>query len=221
MSNILNSNFILNARAVSGFDMIVGILAAFLIGLFIFVIYKKTFLGVMFSVNFGMSLIGMCMITCAVILAVSSNVVLSLGMVGALSIVRFRTAVKDPLDIVFLFWSITAGIIVGAGMIPLAVVTSLLTGTVMVLFVNRKSRRTPYIIVINCVNSDVEDSVMDIIEAKTGKAIIKGKTVSKSGMELTVEVQLKDGYSKFLNDIINIEGVENAVMVSYNGQYMG
>ena len=221
MSNILNSNFILNARAVSGFDMIVGILAAFLIGLFIFVIYKKTFLGVMFSVNFGMSLIGMCMITCAVILAVSSNVVLSLGMVGALSIVRFRTAVKDPLDIVFLFWSITAGIIVGAGMIPLAVVTSLLTGTVMVLFVNRKSRRTPYIIVINCVNSDVEDSVMDIIESKTGKAIIKGKTVSKSGMELTVEVQLKDGYSKFLNDIINIEGVENAVMVSYNGQYMG
>ncbi len=150
MGDILNSSFITNATAVSGFDMIVGILAAFLVGLFIFVIYKKTFLGVMFSVNFGMSLIGMSMITCAVILAVSSNVILSLGMVGALSIVRFRTAVKDPLDIVFLFWSITAGIIIGAGMIPLAVVTSLLTGTVMVMFVNRKSRRTPYIIVINC-----------------------------------------------------------------------
>jgi len=221
MGDILNSSFITNATAVSGFDMIVGILAAFLVGLFIFVIYKKTFLGVMFSVNFGMSLIGMSMITCAVILAVSSNVILSLGMVGALSIVRFRTAVKDPLDIVFLFWSITAAIIIGAGMIPLAVVTSLLTGTVMVMFVNRKSRRTPYIIVINCENSDVEDSVMDVIEAKTGKAIIKGKTVSKTGMELTVEVQLKDGYSKFLNEIINIEGVENAVMVSYNGQYMG
>ena len=221
MNSILNSNFITNATAVSGFDMIVGVMSAFLIGLFIFVVYKKTFLGVMFSVNFGMSLIGMSMITCAVILAVSSNVVLSLGMVGALSIVRFRTAVKDPLDIVFLFWSITAGIIVGAGMIPLAAVTSILMGTVMVLFVNKKSRRTPYIIVINCENSDVEDSVMDVIEAKTGKSIIKGKTVSKAGMELTVEVQLKDGYSKFLNDIIDIKGVENAVMVSYNGQYMG
>lgn len=221
MSDILNSNFITNAVAVSGFDMIVGILTAFLIGLFIFVIYKKTFLGVMFSVNFGMSLIGMSMITCAVILAVSSNVVLSLGMVGALSIVRFRTAVKDPLDIVFLFWSITSGIIVGAGMIPLATVTSLLTGTVLVLFVNKKSRRTPYILVINCQNSDLEDAVMEIIESKTEKSIIKGKTVSKTGMELTVEIQLKDGHSKFINEIINIEGVENAVMVSYNGQYMG
>lgn len=221
MDSILNSNFITNAAAVSGFDMVFGIMSAFLIGLFIFVVYKKTFLGVMFSVNFGMSLIGMSMITCAVILAVSSNVVLSLGMVGALSIVRFRTAVKDPLDIVFLFWAITAGIVIGAGMIPLAVVTSLLMGIVMIVFVNKKSRRTPYIVVVNCENSDIEDSIMNVIEAKTGKSIIKGKTVSKTGMELTIEVTLNDGYSKFLNDIININGVENAIMVSYNGQYMG
>lgn len=221
MDSILNSNFLKNATAVSGFDMIVGVMVAFVIGLFIFVVYKKTFSGVMFSANFGLSLIGMCMITSAVILAVSSNVVLSLGMVGALSIVRFRTAVKDPLDIVFLFWSITAGIIVGAGMIPLAVVTSLLMGIVMTVFVNKKSRKTPYILVINCENSDVEDDVMKIIDEKTGKSLIKGKTVSKDGMELTVEVLLKDGYSKFVNEIINIKGVVNAVMVSYNGEYMG
>ncbi|WP_010249734.1 DUF4956 domain-containing protein [Acetivibrio cellulolyticus] len=221
MGSILNSNFLKNATAVSGFDMIIGVMVAFLIGLFIFVVYKKTFSGVMFSANFGLSLIGMSMITSAVILAVSSNVVLSLGMVGALSIVRFRTAVKDPLDIVFLFWSITAGIIVGAGMIPLAVVTSLLMGIVMTVFVNKKSRKTPYILVINCENSDVEDDVMNIIEAKTDKSIIKGKTVSKVGMELTVEVLLKDGYSKFVNDVININGVTNAVLVSYNGEYMG
>lgn len=221
MGSILNSNFLKNATAVSGFDMIVGVMVAFLIGLFIFVVYKKTFSGVMFSANFGLSLIGMCMITSAVILAVSSNVVLSLGMVGALSIVRFRTAVKDPLDIVFLFWSITAGIIVGAGMIPLAVVTSLLMGIVMTVFVNKKSRKAPYILVINCENSDVEDDIMNIIETKTGKSIIKGKTVTKDGMELTVEVLLKDGYSKFINEIIDIKGVINAVMVCYNGEYMG
>ena len=221
MGSILNSNFLKNATAVSGFDMMVGVMVAFLIGLFIFVVYKKTFSGVMFSANFGLSLIGMCMITSAVILAVSSNVVLSLGMVGALSIVRFRTAVKDPLDIVFLFWSITAGIIVGAGIIPLAVVTSLLMGIVMTVFVNKKSRKIPYILVINCENSDVEDDVMNIIEEKTGKSLVKGKTVSKDGMELTVEVLLKDGYSKFVNEIISIKGVLNAVMVSYNGEYMG
>lgn len=221
MDSILNSSFIKNATAVSGFDMFLGIIVSFLIGFFIYMVYKKTFSGVMFSANFGLSLIGMAMITCAVILAVSSNVVLSLGMLGTLSIVRFRTALKDPFDIVFLFWAITSGIIVGAGMIPLAVVTSLLMGIVMTVFVNRKSRTTPYIIVINCENSDVEDGVIDLIESKSAKSTIKGKTVSKAGMELTVEVQLKDGYSKFVNDIIKIEGVVNAVMVSYNGEYMG
>ncbi len=221
MDSILNSSFIKNATAVSGFDMFLGIIVSFLIGFFIYMVYKKTFSGVMFSANFGLSLIGMAMITCAVILAVSSNVVLSLGMLGTLSIVRFRTALKDPFDIVFLFWAITSGIIVGAGMIPLAVVTSLLMGIVMTVFVNRKSRTTPYIIVINCENSDVEDGVLDLIESKSAKSTIKGKTVSKTGMELTVEVQLKDGYSKFVNDIIEIEGVVNAVMVSYNGEYMG
>lgn len=221
MDSILNSSFIKNATAVSGFDMFLGIIVSFLIGFFIYMVYKKTFSGVMFSANFGLSLIGMAMITCAVILAVSSNVVLSLGMLGTLSIVRFRTALKDPFDIVFLFWAITSGIIVGAGMIPLAVVTSLLMGSVMTVFVNRKSRTAPYIIVINCENSDVEDGVIDLIESKSAKSTIKGKTVSKAGMELTVEVQLKDGYSKFVNDIIKIEGVVNAVMVSYNGEYMG
>ncbi|EGD48982.1 hypothetical protein Cpap_3410 [Ruminiclostridium papyrosolvens DSM 2782] len=221
MDSILNSSFIKNATAVSGFDMFLGIIVSFLIGFFIYMVYKKTFSGVMFSANFGLSLIGMAMITCAVILAVSSNVVLSLGMLGTLSIVRFRTALKDPFDIVFLFWAITSGIIVGAGMIPLAVVTSLLMGIVMTVFVNRKSRTTPYIIVINCENSNVEDGVIDLIESKSAKSTIKGKTVSKTGMELTVEVQLKDGYSKFVNDIIEIEGVVNAVMVSYNGEYMG
>lgn len=221
MDSILNSNFIKNATAVSGFDMFFGIIISFLIGFFIFMVYKKTFSGIMFSANFGLSLIGMSMITCAVILAVSSNVVLSLGMLGTLSIVRFRTALKDPFDIVFLFWAITSGIIVGAGLIPLAVVTSLLMGIVMTVFVNKKSRSTPYIIVINCENSDVEDNIMNVIESKSAKSAVKGKTVSKTGMELTVEVQLKDGYSKFVNDIIDIDGVLNAVMVSYNGEYMG
>jgi hypothetical protein len=144
----------------------------------------------------------------------------ALGDIATVSIVRFRTVVKDPLDLVFLFWSITSGIIVGAGMIPLAVVSSLLMDIVITIFVNKKSRQNPYMLVVNCENSDIEDSVMKLIESNTGAAKVKVKIVSKTGMELTVEVLLKDGYSKFINDIINISGGTNAVMVSYNGQYM-
>ena len=145
----------------------------------------------------------------------------ALGDIATVSIVRFRTVVKDPLDLVFLFWSITSGIIVGAGMIPLAVVSSLFNGhCYYYICKQKKSRQNPYMLVVNCENSDIEDSVMKLIESNTGAAKVKVKIVSKTGMELTVEVLLKDGYSKFINDIINISGGTNAVMVSYNGQYM-
>lgn len=123
-SDIFKSGFLEKVSSVSIPDMILTIVLSFGIGLFIFFVYKKTYRGVMYSAGFGTTLIALTMITAIVILAVTSNVVLSLGMVGALSIVRFRTAIKDPLDIAFLFWSIGAGIILAAGMIPLAVPAS-------------------------------------------------------------------------------------------------
>ena len=139
-NDIFKSNFLENVTSVSVLDMVLTIALSFCIGLFIYLIYKKTYRGVMYSESFGTTLIALTMITATVILAVTSNVVLSLGMVGALSIVRFRTAIKEPLDIAFLFWSIAAGIILAAGMIPLAVIGSVVIGIILLIFVNRKSQ---------------------------------------------------------------------------------
>ena len=120
-NDVFKSNFIDNVTSVSILDMAIALVLAFGLGMFIFLVYKKTYSGVMYSASFGTTLVALTMITTVVILAVTSNVVLSLGMVGALSIVRFRTAIKEPLDIAFLFWSIAVGIVLAAGMIPLAV----------------------------------------------------------------------------------------------------
>ena len=138
-NDIFKSSFLENVTSVSVLDMVLTLLLAFLLGLFIYFVYKKTFSGVMYSAGFGVTLIALTMITALVILAVTSNVVLSLGMVGALSIVRFRTAIKEPLDIAFLFWSIAVGIVLAAGLIPLAVFGSAVIGIVLIVFVNKKS----------------------------------------------------------------------------------
>lgn len=219
-NDIFKSSFIEKVTSFSPLDMIMALGLSFILGLFIFYVYKKTFNGVMYSASFGVSLIAMSLITTLIILAVTSNIVLSLGMVGALSIVRFRTAVKEPLDIAFVFWAISVGIVTGAGLIPLAVFSSIFIGIVMVLFVNKKSTDNPYILVVNCVDDKSEELVTKAISASVRKHMIKSKTVSKSGIELTLEVRLKDMTTQFVNQISDIEGVSNAVLVSYNGEYM-
>jgi len=155
-SDIFKSSFLDNVSAVSVFDMALALTLSFGLGLFIFFIYKKTYQGVMYSSSFGVTLMAMTMITTLVILAVTSNVVLSLGMVGALSIVRFRTAIKEPLDIAFLFWAIAAGIVLAAGMIPLAVIGSVIIGLILLVFVNRKQEASPYIVVLQCDGAESE-----------------------------------------------------------------
>lgn len=219
-NDIFKSSFVEKVTDFSAFDMVIALGLAFILGLFIFFVYKKTFNGVMYSASFGVSLMAMTLITTLIILAVTSNVVLSLGMVGALSIVRFRTAIKEPLDIAFLFWSISVGIVTGAGLIPLAVFGSLFIGIVMVVFVNKKSTDTPYILVVSCQNEETEKVVTTGISKNVRKHMIKSKTVSQSGIELTVEVRLKDMTTQFVNEIAAINGVTNAILVSYNGEYM-
>jgi uncharacterized membrane protein YhiD involved in acid resistance len=219
-SDIFNSSFLENVDAVSPLDMVIALVLAFAIGLFIFFVYKKTYKGVMYSESFGITLIALTMIGTLVILAVTSNVVLSLGMVGALSIVRFRTAIKDPLDIAFLFWSIAAGIVLAAGLIPLAVFGSVLIGVILLLFVNRKTNDIPYIAVVNCESSEVEDAAQKFIAEHVKKSVVKSKSVSKSGVELTMEVRLKEKDTAFVNGLSELPGVTSAVLVSYNGDYM-
>ena len=219
-NDIFKSSFLEKATNFAVMDFIIAMALAFALGLFIFWVYKKTYIGVMYSASFGVSLMAMSMITTLVILAVTSNVVLSLGMVGALSIVRFRTAIKEPLDIAFLFWSIAAGIVLGAGLIPLAVFGSLFVGLILWVFVNRKTSDQPYIMIVNCADKESEKLVLEKLKESVKKQVLKSKTVSGSGIEMTLEVRLKGDDSDFVNEISEIKGVKNAVLVSYNGDYM-
>lgn len=218
-NDIFKSSFLEKAVSFSALDFILAMGIAFVIGTFIFLVYKKTFNGVMYSAGFGVSLIALTLITTLVILAVTSNVVLSLGMVGALSIVRFRTAIKEPLDIAYLFWSIASGIVLGAGLVPLAVFGSLFIGVVLIVFVNKRPTDHPYIMIVSC-NGEAEKAVLDHLSANVKKQVLKSKTVSKEGIEMTLEVRLKGDDSGFVNEIADLQGVGNAVLVSYNGDYM-
>lgn len=219
--DIFKSSFLENVGSVSILDMTLAMVLAFGMGLFIFLIYKKTFSGVMYSSSFGVTLIALTMITTLVILAVTSNIVLSLGMVGALSIVRFRTAIKEPLDIAFLFWSIAEGIVLAAGMIPLAVFGGVFIGVILLLFVNKKSHITPYIVVLNCTGQESERKALDFLRRQVSRCIVKSKTVQRSMVELTVEIRIKDEDTDFINTLSGMDGVNSAVLVSYNGDYMG
>ena len=220
-SDIFKSNFIDNVTSVSILDLAIALILAFGLGMFIFLVYKKTYSGVMYSASFGTTLVALTMITTVVILAVTSNVVLSLGMVGALSIVRFRTAIKEPLDIAFLFWSIAVGIVLAAGMIPLAVIGSVIIGVILLVFVNRKAHKNPYIVVIRCDGHDSETKAKAFLDDKTERCVVKSKTAQKGSVELNMEIRLKDDNTDFVNTLADMEGAQSAVLVSYNGDYMG
>ena len=220
-NDIFKSSFLENVTAVSVTDMAIALALSFCLGLFIFFVYKKTYSGVMFSQAFGGSLIAMTMITTMVILAVTSNVVLSLGMVGALSIVRFRTAIKEPMDIAFLFWAIAGGIVLAAGMIPLAIIGSVIIGVIMIVFCNRKSAQKPFIAVISCDNGQTEEQVAAYLKQNTEKTVVKSKSAQKGSIELTYEVTLKNNDTDFITKLSEMDGVSSAVLVSYNGDYMG
>ena len=189
-NDIFKSSFLENVTAVPLTDMAVALALSFFLGLFIFFVYKKTYSGVMFSQTFGGALIAMTMITTMVILAVTSNVVLSLGMVGALSIVRFRTAIKEPMDIAFLFWAIAAG------------------------------RVKPYIAVITCADADTEKKASEYLRKSVSRAVLKSESVQSGAIEMSYEVLLKDESSRFIVELSKLAGVNSAVLVSYNGDYL-
>ena len=219
-SDVFKSSFLNSVTEFSVLDTLLGLVAALVIGLFIFVVYKKTLTGVMYSNGFACTLIGLSLVTTLVIMAVTSNVVLSLGMVGALSIVRFRTAIKEPMEIVFLFWALAVGIVVGAGMIPLAIIGSAIIGVILILFANRKIRNHPYILLLNCRDEKAEEAVLEELDRSVEHYIVKSKTIRGTGMEMTYELRTKDATTAFVNRIHEMDGVESATLVSYNGEYM-
>ena len=214
-NDIFKSSFLENITEFSATDTLIAMVAALVIGMFIFVVYKKTFNSVMYSTGFAMTLV-----TTLVILAVTSNVVLSLGMVGALSIVRFRAAIKEPMESVYLFWAVAAGIVIGAGMLPLAVIGSGIIGVILILFANRKVHDNPYLLILDCQDENAENAAVSLMKEAVKKYAVKSKTVNAQGIEFTAEIRMKDGETAFVNRLNEITGVENATLVSYNGEYM-
>ena len=218
--DVFQSSFLESVTEFSVADIVIGMAASLIIGLFIFVIYKKTFAGVMYSTSFAMTLVGLSLVTTLVIMAVTSNVVLSLGMVGALSIVRFRAAIKEPMEIVYLFWAIAAGIVVGAGMIPLAALGSIVIGGILALFANRSLHDGVYLLVVSCATQKAEEAALQLLKDSVKRYVVKAKTVNAGGIELTAELRMKDASTAFVNQMNEISEVENATLVSYNGEYM-
>lgn len=219
-SDIFKSDFIQQINGVNNMDVLLALFLALALGMFIFFVYKKTYSGVMYSASFGVTLVAITMITTVVILAVTSNVVLSLGMVGALSIVRFRTAIKEPMDIAFLFWAIAVGIILGAGLIPMAVYASAIIGAVLYLLANRKTFTNPYILVIDCESHETEVQVKEFLKGKVKKMVVKSKKAQKGSVELNLEIRMREDDTDFINQVAEMSGVYSAVLVSYNGDYM-
>ena len=219
--DIFRSGFLENIASISLADMVIALSLSFLLGLFIFYVYKHSYCGVMYAASFGVTLIALSMITTLLIMAVVSNVVLSLGMVGALSIVRFRTAIKEPMDRVFLFWSIAVGIVLAAGLVPLAVLGSALIGAVLLVFARQKDGEQPYILVISCVDEEAADQARTLLEDSVRRLSLKSKQVDPEGIELNYEVRLKKADSSFIHALAKIPGVSRSALVSYNGDYMG
>lgn len=221
ISDLIKNKFVEEFTAISVGTLLTTLLLSFALGLFVLVIYRVTYGGVSFSKSFALSLVMLSMVTALAILTVRSNVVLSLGMVGALSIVRFRTAIKEPLDIAFLFWAIAVGIVLAAGFIPLAVFGSVIIGVMLLVFVNHKSHKNPYMLVLQCADTQAEQAALSYLTAETKRCVIKSKAAQAGNIELNVEVRLKSEDTSFVNGLAATPGVSSAVLVSYNGDYMG
>lgn len=200
-------------------NIALGLITAVLMGAVIYFVYSKFYVGVIYSKSFAITLVGMTVLTAMVTLAISTNIVISLGMVGALSIVRFRTAVKDPLDLLYLFWAITTGITAGAGMYLLVLIAAVVMIGMIVLFYNKQQKGRIYIAVIHYIGDEVGDNVVRTFGKM--KYFVKSKTVRKGKTEMAVEVYCKDNDTFFLDKIRDLDGVEDATLIQYNGEYHG
>ena len=203
-------------RSVSYIDMIIGFISSFAIGMFIYWVYRKYFRGVVYSYNYNVSFVLMTMITTLIIMTISTNIVLSLGMVGALSIVRFRTAVKDPLDIVYMFWAISAGIANGAKMYPLAIFGSLIIGLTLAWLSKKKTKQQAYLLIIRHLDQATDELRVQLQKLDTK---LKSKTVRKDYTEMTLEISLRDDNTAFMKVINDIDGVLESSLVNYTGDY--
>ncbi len=196
-----------------------GLLTALIMGADIYFVYRKFYTGVIYSRAFAITLVGMTVLTAMVTLAISTNIVISLGMVGALSIVRFRTAIKDPMDLLYLFWAITTGITAGAGMYVLVAVAALVMTGMIVLFYHKQQKGRIYILVVHYVGDEAGDNILRALGKI--KYFVKSKTLRKEKTEMAIEVFCKNNDTFFMEKIREIDGVEDSTLIQYNGEYHG
>lgn len=198
--------------------MIATLIVAVLAGLFIFFIYKNGYRGVIYSHPFNVSLVLSSAITSVIVLSISSNIALSLGMVGALSIVRFRAAIKDPVDIIFLFWAISSGIVAGTGEFLLLIVATLLIGITAIILFRVKSKKSSFLLII-----DVEAAAARELHAQVRKKLpvtMKSKSLVSNRAELVYELKMHpDEDTAFVDELRRFSAVHSAVLVGYNGDY--
>ncbi len=196
--------------------VLVTVALSFVIGLFVYFIYRRTFTGVLFTKSYAVSLILLSMVTATVIMTISSNLMLSLGMVGALSIVRFRTAVKDPMDTIYMFWVIAEGIMVGASLYLVAIIAAVAIGIIMVIIsLFKHTRNKPYVLVLRF-ESGARGDVQRMLE-RFPEGKLKSKTVSRNMIEMTIEMNLNSKDIGMMEKFVEIPGVYDASVVSYNG----
>lgn len=216
MKNIINDAsvnewFAQQMASLTPMKMVLALLMGFIVGLIIALVYRKAFRGVLFSPSFANTLIMLCMITTPVVMCIKSNIALSMGMVGALSIVRFRTAVKDPLDTAYMFWSLTMGILLGAELYTIALVVVAGISIAMLALAFFRLRTPNTFLLVPITTAEVEPEVWISRRIKVQR--LRSKTVTPGGVELTVEVQLRERFD-IVNKLMDTEGVHNATLIA-------
>ncbi len=219
INDVLKNSFVSSYSGEDLWKILLSLVVSIVMGAVIYLIYRQFYTGVVFSRSFAVTLVGMTILTCMVTLAISTNIVISLGMVGALSIVRYRTAIKDPMDLLYIFWAITTGITVGAGMYLLAMVAAVVMVVLFYIFYRHQQSGKVYIAVVHYHYDGTEEKILQAFGKM--KYFLKAKTVRKGLIELSVEVFCKDENLSFTDKIQAIEDVEDVTLIQYNGEYHG
>ena len=197
-------------------EALIALLFAVIMALYLFVVYRFFVRKSMYNLNMNIAIVGMTIVTAAVILTIQSNLVLSLGMVGALSIVRYRTAVKDPMDLFFMFWAVASGIMCGANQFVLNFVVSLILTIVVFVLAQLPSAKAPYVLVINAGDINVEDAVLERLEKCTASYKVKSRNLTQKSVRIIIELRTKNTKAVF-EQMREIESIQNMSLLTYEG----
>ena len=201
----------------SGLEIIINMGMSFLLGMFIFYVYRRTFQGVLYQRSFNVSLIAIAMVVTMVIMIISGNLILSLGMVGALSIVRFRTPIKDPVDLVFIFWAIAIGIGNGVSYFSITIISSIIMTLTIFALTRREDEETPYLLVLQIEKETNESEALEFIRKSVDRFALKSKTVNPAYTEIIAEVKLIKTDTGFVSEMEQKFGIKKITLVSYSG----